>query len=177
MIVDGALLDSVLTPYKLDCRYLKQAIVEVGGPDGTVATIRGELGIPHSCYIDDTGHFNSVEFNICYNQLVYVLMAQLVVSEVTPYFAAMSLGEYLERQLPDVLIHDFSSKFKRPLDMRRFGGRVTIRTTAKRSRFLFVRTECEFADDAGGAARGDVTLAIVDRPAATVESPARAREA
>ena len=38
-------------------------------------TGKGRFSIPESCYIDSTGHFNAVEFNICYNQLAYVLFA------------------------------------------------------------------------------------------------------
>ena len=30
------------------------------------------------CCIDDTGHFNSVEFHICYNQTLYYTVAKSV---------------------------------------------------------------------------------------------------
>lgn len=162
--VDDALLQRVLTPYFPNCRYLRsaEAVFDAGG-DGPPALLRGVLAIPSSCYIDDTGHFNSVEFNICYNQLVYTLMAQCVVSGVTEPFAAMSLDEYLARQLPDVLIHDFASKFRQPMCIERFYGEVRIDEVRDRRRFLFVRTSVRFWDDADGSSEGSVSLAIVDR--------------
>lgn len=165
-VVADALLAKVLAPYKPGCRYLERAVVEApnGGDDtDDLVRIRGELGIPESCYIDDTGHFNSVEFNLAYNQLVYTLMAQCVVEGLLPDFAKMSLDEYLARQLPDVLIHDFASTFKRAMDPRAFRGTVAITRAASRGHFLLLHTRCTFEDDGGGSAHGTVSLAIVDR--------------
>ncbi len=171
--VELELRDAVLAPYKEHCRYLERATVEVSeNGEEFVARISGDMGIPDSCYIDDTGHFNSVEFNICYNQLVYLLMAQCVVSGITPEFSAMTIEEYLARQLPDVLIHDFSSKFKRPLDPARFRGTVSILAANQRSKFVLVKTRCEFEDGSGGSAWGDILLAIVDRAVCSGGSPA-----
>lgn len=158
-------LARVLAPYKPDCRYLKTVHVELpehGGEDHVVLA-RGEFEIPESCYIDDTGHFNAVEFNICYNQLIYTLMAQCAVSDIIPAFAAMTLDEYLARQLPDVLIHDFHSKFRKPMDARRFDGTVTITDAVEKSRFLLLKTHVSFRDAGGGNSDGDVSLAIVNR--------------
>ena len=171
--VDEALLERVLTPYFPQCRYLRSAEAVFGDDDGPPAVLRGELAIGSSCYIDDTGHFNSVEFNICYNQLIYTLMAQCVVSGVTEPFAAMDLDEYLRRQLPDVLIHDFSSKFRQPMRIERFYGEVRIDEVRDRKRFVFVRTTVRFWDDHGGASEGAVSLAVVDRDAAEQTSRAR----
>lgn len=66
---DPSLLAQVLNPYKAHCKYLKSAqVTKEGDPhDGGRVIGRCEFSIPQSCYIDDTGHFNSVEFNICYN--------------------------------------------------------------------------------------------------------------
>lgn len=170
--VAADLLAAVLAPYKPHCRYLHQAVVEVPGGEGPLVLARGEFGIPESCYIDDTGHFNSVEFNLCYNQLVYTLMAQCVAADLLPAFSAWTVDEYLARQLPDVLIHEFSSKFKRPMDMRRFTGEVAIAEARDRRRFLFLRTTCRFWDEAGGESEGEISLAIVDRAAVPAPSPA-----
>jgi hypothetical protein len=164
LLVEEALMGKVLAPYKPDCRYLKAAKVELPEPGADhLVRLHGELSIPRSCYIDETGHFNSVEFNICYNQMIYVLMAQCVESRLLPAFAAMTLPEYLRRQLPDVLIHDFASKFRRPLSPRAFTGTVSIVEANDRSRFLLLRTHCEFEDGQGGSCQGDVSLAIVQR--------------
>lgn len=164
--VAADLLAAVLSPYKPHCRYLESALVEVPArPAEHVVLARGVFGIPESCYIDDTGHFNSVEFNLCYNQLVYTLMAQCVAEQLLPEFAAWTVDEYLARQLPDVLIHEFSSKFKTPMDMRRFTGEVSIREARDRRRFLLLRTHCHFWDEQGGASEGEISLAIVHRDA------------
>ncbi len=171
IVVEPDLLASILAPYRPECRYLRSAVVDVPHvqPDDftldpvALARASGEFSIPESCYIDATGHFNSVEFNICYNQLVYVLMAQCVVSKLVPSLSDMTIDEYRRRQLPDVLIHEFSSVFKRQLSPDRFVGEVRIDHVSSRGRFIFLRTSCRFRDDAGGLAQGEVTLAIVDR--------------
>ncbi|MBM3977165.1 MAG: hypothetical protein FJ299_09260 [Planctomycetes bacterium] len=158
--VESALLSRVLAPYRPNCRYLRAATVH--GRDG-LAWAEGEFAIPESCYIDDTGHFNSVEFNLCYNQLVYVLMAQCVVSRYVPALNSMSLDDYLRRQLPDVLIHEFRSVFRKPLDPRAFRGTVAIERAVDKRRFAVLETVVAFEDGRGGHAQGRVDLAIVDR--------------
>jgi hypothetical protein len=183
--VESGLLARVLAPYKPACRYLKSAVVHgeplpaahagLNGrrPEHALAWAEGEFEIPASCYIDDTGHFNSVEFNLCYNQLVYVLMAQCVASNYLAAFAGMTLSEYLQRQLPDVLIHDFHSVFRRPLTPRAFRGTVAIDEALDKRRFVFLKTSVAFEDGAGGHAEGHVALAIVNRlSAASLEVPA-----
>lgn len=173
--VEGDVLASVLKPYKPKCRYLKRAVVELpehGGEDHLVLA-RGDFEISESCYIDDTGHFNAVEFNICYNQLIYTLMAQCVVSDILPAFAKMTLDEYLARQLPDVLIHDFRSKFRKPMLATKFEGAVSIMDAVEKSRFLMLKTHIKFTDPHGGNSDGDVSLAIVNRVPKPRDSSAR----
>lgn len=165
--VESSLLSRVLAPYKHSCRYLRAATVHATTDgDDALAWAEGEFAIPESCYIDDTGHFNSVEFNLCYNQLVYVLMAQCVVSGFVPALARMTLDEYLRRQLPDVLIHDFHSVFKKPLSPRAFRGTVAIVRAAEKARFVLLETAVAFEDSLGGHANGHVALAIVNRAGA-----------
>lgn len=165
--VESSLLSRVLAPYKPNCRYLRAATVHATTQDGAeLAWAEGEFAIPDSCYIDDTGHFNSVEFNLCYNQLVYVLMAQCVASGIVPALARMTIDEYLQRQLPDVLIHDFHSVFKKPLNPRSFRGTVAIERAAEKARFVLLETGVAFDDGLGGHAQGRVALAIVNRAGA-----------
>ena len=163
------LLARVLTPYKPHCRYIASAVAEVpgkpadtNGDDEALVSLHGQLGIPESCYIDDTGHFNSVEFNLCFNQLFYTLVGHCVDRKLLPTLEALSLEEYLRRQLPDVLIHSFSSVFKRPIDTRAFEGRIALHSITDRGRFVFFKTSCSFWDAQGGYARGEVTLVLVD---------------
>jgi hypothetical protein len=103
---DGALLEKILMPYKLNCRYLQKAHVEFGrlelakpdaGNNKNLLRAEGEFSIPSSCYIVDTGHFNSVEFNICYNQLAYYLLAECVQNKLLGNFLDWSSEEYTRR--------------------------------------------------------------------------------
>ncbi len=162
-MLEAELVERVLAPYKPNCRYVREAWVRESADPTRLVEIEAKLAIPESCYIDDTGHFNSVEFNLCYNQLVYLLMAQCVVGDLLAPFARMDLAEYLRRQLPDVLIHDFQSKFKKPIHMRDFLGRVWITNFSERRRFLLLHTGVEYEDSSGGASSGSVSLAIVSR--------------
>ncbi len=163
--VEPELLATVLKPYREHCRYLKRATVEVQDEEsGRLALARGEFEIPGSWYIDDTGHFNSIEFNLCYNQIIYTLIAQCVKSRLVPELARMTLEEYWLRQLPDVLIVEFTSTFRKAMDSRSFTGWVSIDRVSDRKKLLLLKTHCEFDDGQGGFSSGDVTLAILMRP-------------
>ena len=96
-----------------------------------------------------------------------------MVSKLVPSLSDMTLDEYRRRQLPDVLIHEFSSVFKRPLSPERFTGEVRIDHVSSRGRFIFLRTSCRFRDEGGGLAQGEVSLAIVDRKAASPQEGRR----
>ena len=165
--VDAGLLESILVPYKPGCRYLRSAEVTFRDPDvgskAPVAVARGEFAIPESCYVDDTGHFNSVEFSLCFDQLVYVLIAQCIASRHVPEMATMAIEEYRRRQLSGILIHDLQSSFRRPLDTRAFRGFLAIDGLSQRRGLLCLKTNCYFEDNAGGRADGHVTLSVVDR--------------
>ncbi|AHI01057.1 FcoT family thioesterase [Kutzneria viridogrisea] len=156
----NGLLERVLLPYKQDCSYLRSAEITV---ESGLATGRGRFEIPQSCYIEDTGHFNSVEFNICYNQLVYYVMASAVRDRLMPAFTSWTLQDYWDRQLPNILITSLSSKFKRPIDPRSFSGEVGFTRITQRS-LLIAETACRFWDDNGGQASGEITLAILNPP-------------
>lgn len=167
-IVDAELIRAILEPYKENCKYLKKVFVDPGsGPDGDdtasgVISARGEFAIPESCYIRDTGHFNSVEFNICYNQFVYVLLAYCVEHKLLDAMKDMDLETYKRRQLPDILIVEFASRFKKPVNSIYFYGKLTIRKVTVKRSIIFVKTECSFHDDNKGRSEGEVLLAIVD---------------
>ena len=79
-------IDDILKPYRKHAQYLKSAELThfqdkcscaTKGKDAGLITAKGRFSIPESCYIDDTGHFNAVEFNICFNQLAYVCLRQV----------------------------------------------------------------------------------------------------
>ena len=164
--LDTQLLAQVLKPYRDNCRYLKSA--QVIAENGE-ATARGRFAIDESCYIDDTGHFNAVEFNICYNQLGYYLMAKCVEDNLFPVFATWTMADFWERQLSDMLIYKFSSRFRRLINSRSFEGDLVFREPVLsqrpgRSDVMFMETVCTFRDDDGGSAEGEASIAFTRLP-------------
>lgn len=177
---DQELLEQVLRPYRPRCRYLRTATLTAAGApaEGGRITVAGEFDIPESCYIDDTGHFNSVEFNICYNQMFYYLAAKSVAAGLPP-FGGWTMADFWRCQLSDFLIVDFHSTFRRAISSRRFSGEAAVVDVVEwagsdvREPFTLLHTECRYWDDRGGSCRGEVKLAItgtaaraagVDRP-------------
>ncbi|NJL81345.1 MAG: hypothetical protein HC836_12955 [Richelia sp. RM2_1_2] len=170
--VSQDLLDAFLKPYKQDCKYLKKAQFQyplssdlIENPTTNVKSlwfIKADFSIPESCYIDDTGHFNSVEFNICYNQLFYIIIAYLVKNQLLEVMKSWNLETYRYRQLRDFLIVKFSSTFKKPINSNHFKGALSINKVSTRGNLIMLKTSCAFYDDNGGWSEGDVTIAILN---------------
>lgn len=163
---DEELLARVLLPYKEHCKYVRSAVVEHRA--GTVSA-RCEFAIGESCYIDDTGHLNSVEANICYNQMMYYLVAKSVQEGLLPGFACWTLEDFWRHQLPDILIARFSGNFRRPVNARSFAGEmefasVTRHAPAGGSPFLVAETSYRYWDAEGGRCDGAAKLAFVNIP-------------
>lgn len=165
---DTELLSQVLRPYRSHCQYLKSAVLEAApalGPRDQV-TVSGEFEIGQSCYIDDTGHFNSVEFNICYNQMAYYLIAKSVKDGLLDVFRNWMLDDFWRLQLGNVLITDFRSTFKREMRGKRFSGAVSVIDVVKLEKterwdpLVVIRTSCKYWDETGGNCRGEVKIAI-----------------
>ncbi|MGW1498386.1 (2E)-enoyl-ACP glycyltransferase [Streptomyces mirabilis] len=164
---DEDLLRRVLVPYKDYCKYVRSAVVTESDAGRPVA--RCEFAIPESCYIDDTGHLNSVEVNICYNQMMYYLVAKSVKERLGTGFEAWTLDDFWKHQLPDILIARFSSHFRRPVNPRAFSGEmefqsVTRRAPAGGSPFLHVETAFRYWDADSGRCDGEAILAFVNVP-------------
>lgn len=162
--VSDSTLETVLTPYKLHCRYLQSATVEMPSNSTSLLKAHGRFSIPESCYIADTGHFNAVEFNICYNQLTYCLLAQAIDNQLLNVLRPWSLSEFKRRQLSDFLIVDFSSTFRQPLNARQFDGWVEINKATVRQRNIFMKTSCAFKDDSGATSHGGAVIVILNEP-------------
>lgn len=170
---DPELLSRVLAPYERPkTQYLKSANVEVSGD---TANAVGRFAIPFPCYIDDTGHLNSVEVNICFNQLMYYLIAKVVQEQAVEEFEDWTMEDYWAKQLPDILIARFQSDFKRPIDSADFTGEVAFgefRRTNRSRPVQVVEMPWRFWDAAGGYAHGEVRMALVDPPGMTVQADA-----
>jgi (3R)-3-[(carboxylmethyl)amino]fatty acid synthase len=161
---DPELLSRVVRPYREHCQYLKTAVLEVA--QNQMPTVSGDLGIGESCYIDDTGHFNAVEFNICYNQLIYYLIAKSVKESLVPALRSWTLDDFWRAQLPDILITEFRSRFKRTMRGKRFFGSVSLADVVRVDQsawskpLIVLHTTCRFWDEPGGLSVGKVTIAI-----------------
>ncbi|MFF3851258.1 FcoT family thioesterase [Streptomyces sp. NPDC002328] len=153
-------------PYKAHCKYLKSAQVTA---EAGLASARAEFAIPESCYIDDTGHLNSVEVNIAYNQLMYYLVAKSVKEGLMTGFASWTLDDFWRHQLPDILIARFAGNFRRPVNPRSFQGEMEFRSVTRRAPsggapFLHAETSYRYRDADGGRCDGEATLAFVNVP-------------
>ncbi|MFB7915919.1 FcoT family thioesterase [Streptomyces sp. NPDC056061] len=162
--MDQELIPRVLAPYKEHCRYLLTA--EVSGLADGLSRVRASFAIPESCYIDDTGHLNSVEVNIAYNQMMYYLVAKSVKEQLLTGFESWTLEDFWRHQLPDILIARFASRFQRPVNPRDFAGEMEFRSVDLRSPggspLLMATTAYRYWDTEGGRCDGDATLAFVN---------------
>ncbi|MFF9768371.1 FcoT family thioesterase [Streptomyces sp. NPDC014636] len=161
---DVDLLARVLVPYKEHCKYLQSAHV-TSGLEGTSA--RCEFAIPESCYIDDTGHLNSVEVNIAYNQMMYYLVAKSVKEGLLAGLDDWTLDDFWRHQLPDILIARFAGTYRRPVNPRSFSGEMAFQSVTRREPgggepFLHAETSYRYWDADGGRCDGRVTLAFVN---------------
>ncbi|WP_131735444.1 FcoT family thioesterase [Actinomadura roseirufa] len=156
---DAPLLADVLRCYKPHCRYLGSMTVR---GTGDRLTGRGELSIPESCYIDDTGHLNAVEVNICYNQMLYYVIAKAVDAKLVPAFAQWTMDDYWAKQLPEILIARMQCSFVRPIDARHFYGEFELLRSTRLRGLLSLETAFRYWDDADGRCDGRVRVAITN---------------
>lgn len=163
---DVVLLTRTMAPYAgKDTIYLQRAAVERRGHN-VVGT--GDFAFRKSCYIEETGHFNAVEFIISYNQLIYYTLAASVRDGLIPQLSNWDLTDYWARQLPSVLISKITTRFRQPINSRAYHGVLTITDVEFRERsrpLIALQTTVEFSDDGIGSALGDIEIALVDLPA------------
>jgi hypothetical protein len=170
--LDDDLRQRVLLPYKENCRYVHRATVArpatmtaiAADSPATWLRLEAECGVPASCYIEDTGHFNAVEFNIVYNQMLYLGIAEAVRHRLWPDLQHKTLDDFFRHQLPDVLIVEYLAHFRRPMQSRRFQGWITFcGLQAKTTRDLvLLQTKAGCTSPEGGLAESDVTVALVN---------------
>jgi hypothetical protein len=176
-----AFLDKILSPYQpTGTDYLRSArVLQILSPDDDagdksepIITTEGRFSIPSSCYIQSTGHFNAVEFLICFNQLAYTTFGHLIAertlvtlpddrasSACREQLKRLSLEMYFDKQLSSMFILKTASRFKRVIDASDFQCKLTVDSVFYRHGTLFTNTSCEFSDSRGGNADGTVLLA------------------
>ena len=124
----------------------------------------GRFAIPESCYIDDTGHFNAVEFNICFNQLAYVIFGKAVDAGILEKLRAEkvdvpSFADFKRHQLPSMVIVSMESRYFKQLRSADFGGNLAINKISSVGGAWFFFTTVSFSDQDGVKAKGSVVLA------------------
>ena len=179
--ISDAFVAAILKPYRPNARYLKSAEIthlsdKTATKDAAFVTGTGRFAIPESCYIDDTGHFNAVEFNICYNQLAYVLFGKCIElgilqklnSELQKFSdekangLSLSMADYKRHQLPAMLIVSIEGvRFFKQLKSDDFRGALSINRVAPVGGAWFFFTTITFSDAEGVKAKGSVVLAFV----------------
>jgi hypothetical protein len=174
MAISDAFVAEILKPYRAYAKYLKSAEItqfsKVAMQDGTadesLVTGTGRFSIPESCYIDDTGHFNAVEFNICYNQLAYVVFGKCVEAGLMHQLwrvnvAIPSFADYKRHQLPAMLIVRVDGvRFFKPMKSDDFRGELSIDRMTLLGQAGFFFTSITFSDCEGVKAKGNVVLAF-----------------
>jgi len=162
--IDQNLLNRFIEPYKQHCKYLQKAQFQYPNSDDSSRWyVQGEFSIPDSCYIADTGHFNAVEFNICFNQIYYVAIAYLIENNLAEAMEDWDLEAYKRRQLSDFLIVKFKSAFKKPIGADNFQGTLAIEKCTARGDLIIMKISCAFYDRHEGWAQGEVTIAILNK--------------
>lgn len=126
-------LARALAPYRAECRFVVRAWVQRTDPP----RIEAELAIPAPYYIDDTGHFNSVEFNLCAEQLLVVLH--------TAIGNLPAAGVQVDR---------IQSTFHRAMHAARFWGALDLRDAERGGTIAHVA----FRDAAGRTSSGTMEM-------------------
>jgi hypothetical protein len=164
--IPEAFVAEILRPYRPNAKYLKSAqIIQVRDAQSParaapILTASGRFAIPESCYIDDTGHFNAVEFNICYNQLAYVMFGKCFETGIVPKLRFLTPCEYRRHQLQSCFIVSLESRFLKQLKSGDFRGDLVLNKLSWTGGVLFCFTTIAFSDCEGVKAQGPVVLAF-----------------
>lgn len=163
----------ILRPYRDHAKYLKSAEITnfcdkaasaEFSNETTLIAAKGRFAIPESCYIDDTGHFNAVEFNICYNQLAYVMFGKCIATGLLGRLrrekvSVLSLPEFKRHQLPSMMIVSIESRYYKQLNSGDFTAELVLNKVSSVGDAWFFFTTISFADREGVKAKGSVVLA------------------
>ncbi|MGD8913598.1 MAG: FcoT family thioesterase [Candidatus Thiodiazotropha sp.] len=179
--IDIGFLNQILYPYRATgTDYLKSTwinsneISDAKTQNQPIISTTGLFSIPKSCYIKDTGHFNAVEFLICFNQLAYSTFGHMVntnffkkktIENIKPHcrkvLAQIGIETYIEEQLSSMFILKSITRFKKKINAKQFSGHLSVNKILYRNNTIFIDTSCIFIDETDGYADGDVQLAYV----------------
>ncbi len=173
-MIEPSILNDVLKPYhRTQTNYLRSAhLIEVPLTEECLIRVNGEFSIHESCYIDSTGHFNAVEFIICFNQLAYLAFGYLTAYEylqkapvgnltdiAKDAITKMTYQSYLDKQLSSMFILKKDLSFRQVINPKKFQGELLINKIFFRKNTFFIKTHAKFYDQNKGLASGNVVLA------------------
>ncbi len=167
--IDEKLIQRTLMPYRgKSTAYLKSAstgfrlseTIDYSLKKDEDYIVQGQFSIHESCYIDDTGHFNAVEFNLCYNQLFYVAIAHACSQKRLNCLQDLTVSEFHKKQLPNIYITRLESHYKRVINSHEFVGIFRIKKAKRTRKITLLKTEIEFTDHHNGLAYGEVDVVI-----------------
>jgi len=156
MRISPDFLAEVISPYIVECRYLKEAELEY--PEA-----RGRFEIPAPFYCPRTRHFNAVELFICYNQLAYVMFAEAGRQGLVKEFGGvLNVEGFKEHQKFYSFIAKISGvKFREVVDPAEFNGRIRVDRGVRRDNTVFLQTDFGFGNEGKReGVTGSVLLAI-----------------
>lgn len=167
------LRERVLRPYLPVSRYVRRArlarpqspgVPRSNAPESWLR-LDADCAIQAPCYIESTGHFNAVELNITYNQMLYLCLAE---SMRLGLFGepAWTLEQFFQAQLPNVLITDYQAKFRRPMTSAKFTSWFMLESVQvnPQRNMATLKTRCAASNGGVDANEAHVTVALVDWP-------------
>jgi len=165
----------VLKPYLPVSRYVtsaqferpRVAVLPASNRPETWLRLDAECAIKDPCYIESTGHFNAVELNITYNQMIYLCLAEISRLGAVPK-PLWSLEDFFQAQLPNVLITDYQAQFRRQMNSARYSSWLMIESfeVKPRRNLALLKTRCAASNDGNDANEARVNIALVDWPSA-----------
>lgn len=156
-IISPIIVDSMLAAYSPNSSYIEEARYISHDHFAANALFR----IPETCYGDKTGHFNAVEFILCYNQLIYVMFSEAVEQGDVPEMGMTSFEEFKKIQLKGSFLTKIKDvSFRRQINPEGFVGRIDINKVKSMRGTNFYFTNGSFADFNGGRALGEMNYAF-----------------
>jgi len=162
--ISNEVIDFMLEPYFLECRYLKEASIEYGQEDSESHNLlaRGRFEISSCCYGNGPGHFNATEFFICFNQLTYVFLADGIEKKLMPELEMDSMEDFKKIQMEGSYIAKIKDVvFKKPINSNEFYGQVDIDAVKSIGKNNFYYMNALFEDSFGGNAKGSLIISII----------------
>lgn len=173
--LSNELLERVLRPYLPAGRLIQSARLErprharlpqTNDPDSWLR-LDSQCAVAAPCYIEATGHFNAIELNLTYNQMLYLCLAEALRLDLFPK-PAWSFEHFFKAQLPNVLIVDYQARFRRQMMSARYQSWLMIESIQVRPQrsLVLLKTRCAASNDCNDANEAQVIIALTDWPSA-----------